>query len=127
MTDTVNETPGDAEVAKVLLAVRLLMSQDDGSPTPEQALWQAVIEQQFNDATWIRDSVTDKATDHLDHRRRDGASALIWLRGNTENFEKVCDLAGVNPGAIRRFAKECFGDLINELYPGSGDHTGAKT
>lgn len=69
----------------------------------QQRLFLAVIHQAFADAlTNTRD---------MRHAR---AEALIWLRGNSEDFSAVCDWAGIAPEVVRRWAVETFGSKLHE-------------
>lgn len=62
----------------------------------EQALWRAVIVQALMDAA----SLSHKA-ENLNHRRE----ALIWLRGRSEDFHRVCHYAGLDPDCTREMIR----------------------
>jgi hypothetical protein len=80
---------------------------------PREMLWSAVIVRAFNDAAWVPDDV-DTARNYVENHL-DYSSALVWLRGNTKDFMTVCEFANINPGYVRRLARERFGDRIDEL------------
>ena len=58
----------------------------------ERKLWRAVIGQAIIDAK----SGAKKA--ELKNRK---SEALVWLRGNTKDFEEVCHFAGYEPEYVR--------------------------
>lgn len=58
---------------------------------PEQALWTAVVIQAISDAT---------GTD-----RRTRNAARRWLLGGMSDLVTVCNLAGIEPSALRRYAR----------------------
>jgi hypothetical protein len=58
----------------------------------EPGLWKAVITQALMDAS----SNSQKAD-----ARRSKREALEWLRGTSDDFEAVCDHAGLDPAYVR--------------------------
>jgi len=65
--------------------------------SPEQTLWRSVIDQALSDAcgVGIRCGVTESVSSAL---RR---SARAWFWHKTEDFRDVCDMAGMDPNAVR--------------------------
>ncbi|KKK84924.1 hypothetical protein LCGC14_2778450 [marine sediment metagenome] len=86
---------------------------EDGDVCNRTLLWRGVILRAFQDAGWDLNDV------QMDIKYRDAfnirASALIWLRGNSEDFHKVCDFAKCDPKGVKIAAKDIFGALIHEL------------
>lgn len=76
-------------------------------------LWRAVIMRAFQDAG------LDLSAIKTDFQYRNAynirAVALVWLRGHSEDFCQVCDLAKCNSEAVRDAARTMFNDLIDEL------------
>ena len=100
----------------------------------QQELWAAVIEQALRDAKWNPDNVDKESRSNgIPHTQMLNArgDALRWLRGNTEDFKTVCDLAGLNPSYVKRLAEEQLGeDMIwnNHFRIGRGEaQQGADT
>ena len=54
---------------------------------PEQYLWIAVLARAVHDAFAVSDY----------HEAR---KALAWLKGNSEDFKEVCEMAGRNPAYV---------------------------
>jgi len=60
--------------------------------TPEQRLWQAVVYRAAMDALNPTDS---------DEGLKAQREADVWLRRNSKDFRRVCNLAGIDPDFIR--------------------------
>ena len=78
----------------------------DALPAGETALWHAVLQQAFQDATLGLHGVSARrklrppsATRHA-HAR----AARDWLLGDSGYFRRVCDLAGLDADAVRASA-----------------------
>ena len=54
---------------------------------PEQYLWIAVLARAVHDAFAV--------SDYYEARK-----ALAWLKGNSEDFKEVCEMAGRNPAYV---------------------------
>lgn len=63
----------------------------------EQAMWRAVIVQALMDASSL-----SKKPENLQHKR----DALVWLRGTSEDFHRVCHYAGFEPSCARQMIRE---------------------
>lgn len=63
---------------------------------PEVALWRAVIMQQLVDAK------SNSKQPYLKRRKKD---ALLWLKGNSQDFHDVCMMANYHPENIRKKAR----------------------
>jgi hypothetical protein len=70
---------------------------------PQVRLWRAVIDQ----------LVTDYVVESTDPTSR--KRAKIWLRGNTVDFNDVCELAGFTPAQVKKFIANQIGEL-DQLY-----------
>lgn len=90
----------------------------DGTYTPEASLWRAVLAQAVSDATWVdptpgepipankRDMSRDYCRWSLLQER---AKAQAWLLGGGIDFLYVCEMAGFEPGYVRRCARRLLG------------------
>lgn len=67
--------------------------QSDAEPTVLEVLWLRVIEQAWRDCHDIDNNDVYKA--------RDAQEALWWVIENDNDFDAVCNLAGVNPDQFR--------------------------
>lgn len=87
----------------------------EGNGTPEVHLWRAVITQAIGDATLIlhppkMTEGKEKAFYFLEKamkeniRERD--KARDWLLGNSRNFRTACEMAMLDPDAVREAAEE---------------------
>jgi hypothetical protein len=87
-------------------------------PSQCNRLWAAVIARAFADADWSPDDKAAKkiTPDLYQELFNDRASALVWLRGNTEAFGDVCDAAHANPEYVRRIARSRYGKLIDKCW-----------
>jgi hypothetical protein len=65
---------------------------DISVPGAEIRLWSAVIAQALHDATCPHEN---------DEARRDREEARCWLTGNDADLNVVCQLAGLEPDAVR--------------------------
>ena len=102
------ETPRDA-----IFSFAALRAMEDGDISGYNVLWRGVIMRVFQDASFNLDDVkTDIKYRDVSNIR---ASALVWLRGNSEDFHRVCHLAKCDPENVRIAAKDMFGSLIHEL------------
>jgi hypothetical protein len=66
-------------------------------PIREKALWASVLGQAINDAL-------GRSSYNKNEYRRNGdprLEALAWIREGGADFETVCQLAGVDPDAVR--------------------------
>ena len=90
-------------------------------PSGETALWRAVILQAFQDAT----HGTHNARTNRKPRRPSASlglharTAREWLLGNSHDFRTVCDLAGLNPDAVRRSASVAISSADHNLNNGN--------
>lgn len=73
----------------------------DYPASADRSLWRAVIVQAFDDATG--DPQSEKSNFGRDSNDEIPA-AREWLTEDYEDFEFVCDLAGVEPDAVRNRA-----------------------
>lgn len=74
------------------------------TPSPEQILWRAVLDQAFQDiATHYRSEQGKR-------------NALVWVYYNTRDFQTVCQMAGITPSVFRRAVLEYlfFRNLIQK-------------
>jgi hypothetical protein len=84
---------------KPLQYTKLRTAFDGDSSTsvnPERNLWVAVIRQALYDAAviaWINSPL-------------DRYLARRWLKGDSQDFQMVCDLAGIHPDMLRRLASK---------------------
>ena len=84
----------------------------------EPGLWRAVITQALMDAA----SNSGKS-----ESKRSRIDALHWLLNNTNDFEAVCDNAGLNPDYVRTKAKKALSrGFAWRLPAGQGWRTQAK-
>lgn len=78
------------------------------SVEPERRLWAAVILQAIRDMQWTDPNPDGPPNEVMANglRRLDWVrirdEALVWLLYDTEGFNRVCDLAGVEPTRLRR-------------------------
>lgn len=96
-------------------ATQLLTSY--GSVTPsynvadgEQRMWGAVILRAIVDAVWVDPEPTGRLSDKVNfngimmrraaNRLRD--EAVFWLTLDNHGFNRICDLAGVQPSVVRK-------------------------
>ena len=86
----------------------------DYNPTAtEQSMWRAVVVQALMDAS----SMSKKA--EMQQYKRE---ALVWLRGNSEDFFTVCYYAGLDPECTREMIKDALARGCNwRAAPGTGD------
>ena len=84
----------------------------------ETALWRAVINQAFLDATY---GMHNARTNHNKPRRPSSSlrtyarAARDWLLGKSNDFRMACDLAGLHPGAVRRSASVAIASADHNL------------
>ena len=73
----------------------------------ETALWRAVVLQAFQDATLGLHgaSARGKPPRLSAERRVHAGAARTWLLRNSADFRQVCNLAGLEPEAVRRAAQ----------------------
>ncbi len=84
----------------------------------EPGLWRAVITQALMDA-----ASNSKKSD----AKRTRNDALAWLLGNTEDFEIVCDNAGLDPDYVRTQARAALHrGFVWRLPAGKGWRTQAR-
>lgn len=91
------------EYASTLSPVESLDMQCETPLNPtrgEQAMWRAVILQALLDAA---------RTSGQREAQQAKAEAIAWLRGNSEDFRVVCELAGYSPSYIRQQAALALG------------------
>jgi hypothetical protein len=74
--------------------------QTPAATEPFQRLWAAVIETQIRDALRTK---RDQSWGFMVAKRN---SALHWLMKNNRDFITVCDLAGLEPGVVRAWARK---------------------
>lgn len=72
--------------------------------TPEQNLWVNVIAQQFHDATRKILPPGKKKNGKMQDRPNNNAVyvARTWFETNSEDFQMVCNLAGLSPEYVIR-------------------------
>ena len=72
--------------------------------TPEQNLWVNVIAQQFHDATRKILPPHKKKNGKMQDRPNNNAVyvARTWFETNSEDFQMVCNLAGLSPEYVIR-------------------------
>ena len=72
--------------------------------TPEQNLWVNVIAQQFHDATREILPPRRKKNGKMQDRPNNNAVyvARTWFETNSEDFQMVCNLAGLSPEYVIR-------------------------
>ncbi|MFO1241901.1 MAG: hypothetical protein U1E36_01660 [Rickettsiales bacterium] len=79
----------------------------------EESMWRAVIVQALMDAS----SLSRKPENQF-HKRE----ALIWLRGTSEDFHRVCHFAGFEPSFVRQLVKEALERGCQwRIAPGMGE------
>ena len=84
----------------------------------ESALWRAVITQALMDA-----ASRSRKTEAVRHRQ----DALEWLLGITQDFEIVCENAGMDPDYVRTQARAALTrGFVWRLPAGQGWRTKAK-
>ena len=80
----------------------------DALPIGETALWRAVVLQAFQDATFgyhgVKNSRRKRRLPSAESQAH-ARTARSWLLGNSSDFRRVCDLAGLEPEAVQRAAK----------------------
>lgn len=74
---------------------------------PETALWRAVILRAMDDAAGIVESSNIKAASVESVIR----NAQGWFRGNSEGFQAICDVAGLESSSVRKAAFKRFKPL----------------
>ena len=79
----------------------------DALPTGEAALWRAVVLQAFQDATLGLHAASARRKPRLPSatRRTHARAARDWLLGGGVHLHRVCDMAGLDPEAVRSKAK----------------------
>lgn len=75
------------------------MESDSG---PEVALWRAVIAQAISDATSI---IRAKDPGLMKRAGLERDQARTWLLGNSKYFRDVCEMALLEPAAVREKAQ----------------------
>lgn len=79
----------------------------------EQAVWRAVIVQALMDA-----SSNSKKQENIQSKQE----ALVWLRGNSQDFATVCHHAGYDPEFVRDMARKAIERGCNwRAAPGTGE------
>lgn len=79
----------------------------------EQAMWRAVIVQALMDASSL-----SKKPENLQHKH----DALVWLRGTSEDFHRVCHYAGFDPSCAKQMIREALERGCNwRTAPGEGE------
>lgn len=76
-----------------------LVDQEDEHPCGYRALWRAVLTQALMDAG----SNSGKA-----EFKKEKARAISWLNGDSDDFNEVCTMAGLEPSYVKRKAKEAI-------------------
>ena len=78
----------------------------DVPPTGEAVLWRAVVLQAFKDATFgLHNSDSDrKPRKPSSDRIKLANAARDWLLGNSSDFRRVCDCAGLHPTYVMKSA-----------------------
>lgn len=79
-----NERPSKEEASE---------KNEDMFEFPQQALWYSVITQAIQDSEKLRSK--DKYTKHA------AEQAITWLLINDDDYNAVCDLAGISPTKLR--------------------------
>ena len=83
------------------------------SAAGEQSLWRAVIVQALMDASSL-----SKKPENRQHKKE----ALIWLRGTSEDFHRVCHYAGFEPSCARQMIQEALERGCQwRIAPGEGE------
>ena len=88
---------------KRLWLSKMPVADDLRKVEPQVRLWRAVIDQ----------LITDYAVESTDPTSKNRAK--IWLRGNTLDFNLVCELAGFTPNQVKKFIDHQVGGL-DQLY-----------
>ena len=96
------------------------LDMTDALPTGEAALWRAVVLQAFQDATLGLHgaSTRGKRRSPSAERRAHARSARSWLLGGGAHLHRVCDMAGLDPDAVRSKAKDAIASadaILREL------------
>ncbi len=77
----------------------------DGLSMGEMALWRAVVEQALRDATFgLHRSVREPNQEPDEENHVHARLARRWLLSGGEDFRTVCDLADLDPTAVRAAA-----------------------
>lgn len=74
----------------------------------ETALWRAVVLRAMKDAAGLIDTSHVKTERAIENVIR---YAQGWFRGNSEGFQIICDVAGLDPDYVRRRAMAGFKPL----------------
>lgn len=69
------------------------------SPSPEIILYKAIITQAIIDATNISDGPRAKIIEQ---------DAKKWIFSNSEYFQKICHIAGIEPSFVIKITKEAI-------------------
>lgn len=79
----------------------------------EQSMWRAVIVQALMDASSL-----SKKPENMQYRK----DALIWLRGTSEDFHRVCHYAGFDPSCAKHMIKAALEKGCQwRIAPGTGE------
>lgn len=87
---------------------------EQGSGVP--GLCRAIIAQAFFDAAWTGARSLDDVPIWQKRMAHIRGEALVWLRGDSDDFAKVCDRADVDPSFVRALARGTFGSYLDDLY-----------
>lgn len=89
------------------------MIELEGVSTPEVHLWRAVIVQAMTDATMnvrLFDGPTTSKQSKIVENIRERADSRRWLLDNSRDFRRVCELAMLDPAAVRDSAMKLSKD-----------------
>ncbi len=91
------------------------MQQLNAAPSPERALFRAVIEQALRDACLeVSKHKTPAPNVKMKYHRKMKRQEILearddarkWLLNPNTDFQEICDLAGVRPELVRRVAED---------------------
>lgn len=94
-------------------------------PDGETALWRAVIAQAFQDATLGLHGKRPGGKPRRrpsSERRKHLRAARDWLLGDSADFRRVCDMAGLDPMAVRVSATAAIASADRALAESEGCH-----